>query len=120
MENWDYKKTWYHGSPFRLTSIKKGSTITQDISLARIFSHKPSIVSVYDDGSIKHNGTEYGYLYIINEAIEPSDVYPHPFSSMDQGKEWLISRDMNVKLIEGIGITDEEILSEDEIKYLIV
>lgn len=118
MENWDYIKTWYHGSPFKLSSIRKGSTITQDINLARIFSHKPTIVSIYDDGRIKHNGVEHGYLYEIIGEINPDDVYPHPNSSMEKGMEWLVSKYIKLKLIEEVDLVEDEILSEDEIMGL--
>lgn len=43
--DWDYSRAWYHGSPIVLASLVPGSTITQDKDLARVFSHKPSLVS---------------------------------------------------------------------------
>ena len=87
MKDWNYNRTWYHGSPFELTTLREGSTITQDRNLARVFSHKPTLVSVSDDGKIQHSGTVSGFLYLIAEDIQPDDVYPHPTSSMEAGKE---------------------------------
>jgi hypothetical protein len=63
---WDFTKPWYHGSPKVLDVLRAGSIITQDRELARVFSHKPTLVSVDDAGEmrqIKHNGTEAGFLY---------------------------------------------------------
>ena len=42
---WDFNLPWYHGSPLQLKRLRAGSTITQDRDLARVFSHKPSLVS---------------------------------------------------------------------------
>jgi len=111
-------KIWYHGSPFRLTRIGKGSTITQDRDLARVFSHKPTIVSVADDGTIKHNGTMPGLLYRIAEEMQSGDVYPHPRSSMAPGKEWLTHRELRVELTAPTQMVDTEKLPEDEIAAL--
>ncbi|MEM2905281.1 MAG: hypothetical protein QW587_06040 [Candidatus Bathyarchaeia archaeon] len=77
MTGWDYGRTWYRGSPFRLTALRKGSAITQDRDLARVFSHKPTLVSVSDDGKIRHNGITLGLLYCIAEDVQPKDAYPH-------------------------------------------
>lgn len=35
------KTLWFHGSPSELTSIRSGSTITGNKTLALAFSHKP-------------------------------------------------------------------------------
>jgi hypothetical protein len=97
--DFDPTQPWYHGSPFELTTIREGSTITQKRELARIFSHKPTLVSVSDDGQIKHNGTIQGYLYAITEGIEPGDVMPHPRTTMAPGDEWLTTRELRVQLL---------------------
>ena len=55
MSIWIFNNIWYHGSPYELTTIRKGSTITPNIDLARVFSHKPSCVSIEDNELIKHN-----------------------------------------------------------------
>lgn len=70
----DYTKPWYHGSPLKIDTLRKGSTITQDHDLARIFSHKPTLVSVDDEGAIKHNGQKSGFLYRIAEKLSLADI----------------------------------------------
>ena len=115
MKDWNYSRTWYHGSPFELTTIREGSTITQDGDLARIFSHKPTLVSVSDGGKIKHNGTTSGFLYFISEDVQLDDVYPHPASSMEEGKEWLTTRELRVQFIESTQIRGEERLTEEQV-----
>ena len=114
MKDWDCGNTWYHGSPFKFTTLRKGRTITQDRDLARVFSHKPTLVSTSDDG-IKHDGKIPGFLYRIAEDIKPGDVYPHPRSSMEEGKEWLTNRDLRVELTCPTQIVHEEKLTEEEI-----
>jgi hypothetical protein len=110
--------TWYHGTPLQLSVLREGSTITQDRHLAEVFSHKPEIVSMNDDGSIKHTGTLPGYLYRIDEQVEDGDVCPHPDSSMSPGKEWLTTRALRLELIGPVEITEEERLTEEEITGL--
>ena len=41
---------WFHGSPLRLETLTTGSTITPLRDLARVFSHKPALVSLDDAG----------------------------------------------------------------------
>jgi hypothetical protein len=98
--------------------LRTGSTITQDRDLARIFSHKPALVSqdVNERGErqIKHSGCQPGLLYCIDEPILLEDVYPHPATSMGPGQEWLTARSLRVVLIEPTCIRDEELLSADE------
>jgi len=118
MAECDYSKTWYHGSPLRLTTIRRGSTITQDRDLARVFSHKPTLVSISDDEKIKHNGRAPSFLYCVAEDIRPTDVYPHPRSSMEYGKEWLTNRDLRVTLIGPTKIVEKEMLTEEEVEEL--
>jgi hypothetical protein len=79
---------WWHGSPYQLIILKPGSTITQDRHLAEIFSHKPTIVSMEDDGSIRHNGTLPGFLYQIEDPIQDAALSPVPNSTMQPGLEW--------------------------------
>ena len=109
---------WYHGSPLELTSIRAGSTITQDRDLARVFSHKPPVVSMEEDGSLRHTGTMPGYLYRIAEPVGTEDVYPHPHSSMPPGAEWLTRRALRVALIGPTEVRDEERLSEEQVAAL--
>jgi hypothetical protein len=116
---WDYGKTWYHGSPFQLTTLRSGSTITQERNLARAFAHKPPIVCISDDGRIRHNGTAPGYLYRLDEEIGPEDVYPHPRSSVPEGLEWLTTRELAVTLIGPATIVDGERLADEEVDRLL-
>jgi hypothetical protein len=109
---------WYHGSPYLLTTIREGSTITQDRDLARVFSHKPTIVLIDDDGTIKHSGTLLGYLYRIPEEVAAEDVYPHPRTTMAPGAEWLTRRALRVELVGPVEVRDEERLSDDDIAAL--
>lgn len=91
---------WYHGSNITLTELKTGSTVTQWRGLAEAFSHKPTMLCYEDDGTITHNGTEKGYLYVIDEKIEiGKDVYPHPRTTMDENAEFLTSRPLRVRQI---------------------
>jgi hypothetical protein len=120
--DWDDHTVWYHGSPIHLSVLHLGSTITQDRNLARIFSHKPTLVSqdVDDDGRVvlKHTGTQSGFLYQITEALQPDDVYEHPETTLGPGQEWLTRRELCVKLLEPTQIREDEILSDAEVAEL--
>jgi len=118
MKKSEHGETWYHGSPFKLRTLRKGSTVTQDRDLARVFSHRPTLVSISDSRRIRHNGRIPGFLYRISENIRPGDVYPHPRSSMGEEKEWLTRRELRVELIGPTRIGNEEALTEDEILRL--
>lgn len=109
---------WYHGSPYELITIRKGSTITQNKDLARVFSHKPPCVSIDDEGNIKHNGIIEGYLYKIDEVIEEGDVYEHPRTTMGKGLEWLTTKELKVSFIEKTYIKNYEKLTDDDIEEL--
>ena len=114
----DYTQPWYHGSPFELTVLRVGSTITQRCDLARIFSHKPMIVSFEDDGRIRHNGTQPGYLYIIDEAVSLEDIEAHPRTTMGPADEWLTHRELRVRLLGVVEPQPEELLTEVELEDL--
>ncbi len=91
---------WYHGSNLILDTLLEGSTITQWKELAEAFSHKPTGLSIDDDGKIYHNGTEKGYLYIIDEPIKVGvDIYQHPRTVMDDNMEFLTKRPLKLKMI---------------------
>ncbi len=91
---------WYHGSNQLFTVLRANSTITQWKELAEAFSHQPGRLSYDDNGVIYHNGTEKGYLYMIDEPIAVgTDIYQHPRSSMDENAEFLTKRPLKVKLI---------------------
>jgi len=114
---WDHSKPWFHGSPLRFKVLRKGSTVTQDRELAEVFSHEPSIVSISENG-IKHDGRKPGFLYRIAEDIMPGDVQPHPRSSLPEGKEWITTRDLKVELIGLTVISEDELLTEEEMASL--
>lgn len=98
-------RTWYHGSNKRFEILREGSTITQWKELAEAFSHQPSGLGYDDDGVIWHNGTEKGYLYIIDEPIIiGEDVYQHPTTTMDLNAEFLTKRPLKVRFIEELEI----------------
>ncbi len=49
---------------------------------------------------ICHNGTEKGYLYIIDETVVVDvDIYQHPRTTMDKNAEFLTKRNLKVKLV---------------------
>lgn len=91
---------WYHGSNMIFSELRTGSTITQWRELAEAFSHQPSGLGYDDSGVITHNGVEKGYLYIIDEPIVVgTDIYPHPYTTMDKNAEFLTKRPLKVKMI---------------------
>ena len=91
---------WYHGSNINFTELRTNSTITQWKELAEAFSHQPSALGYDDNGVIIHNGTQKGYLYIIDEPIIVGvDIYQHPRTTMDANAEFLTKRPLKVKLI---------------------
>jgi len=120
MVEFDPSKLWFHGSRQELAELRVGSTITQDRELARVFSHKPRLVSIGDDGTIKHNGRVDGFLYTIDETVRVGDVEPVPGSTMEPGKEWLTIRPLKVALIKRTTVVPEERLSRREQAVLFV
>ena len=93
-------RIWYHGSNKVFTELRVNSTITQWRELAEAFSHQPSRLGYEDNGVISHNGTEKGYLYIIDEPIiVGKDIYQHPRTTMDENTEFLTKRPLKVKMI---------------------
>ena len=114
----DFLKPWYYGSPLRITVIKAGSTITQDRSLARIFSHGPTFVSMDEGEIVKHNGKEEGFLYLVADKVGSDNLIPHPEPSLEGGKEWLTIQPIKIHLIGPTKIVRGEVLSEIEISML--
>ena len=102
----------------RLEKLCKGSSITQLEKLVRAFSTKPAVVSVSDDGSIRHNGMEKGYIYKIIGTVKPDDVYKHPATTMDEGWECITRKDFRLEFLYEYERTPDDILSEYEIKTL--
>ena len=121
LSGWDFTRPWFHGSPQVLDTLLAGSTITQNEHLARVFSHKPEIVSLDEDGEIyriRHTGRLPGLLYQIDEPIGLEDVYPHPRSSMPAGLEWLTRHPLRLRLLGPVEIVEEELLSEADVQDL--
>ena len=124
---WDFSNPWYHGSSQRLELLLAGSTITQDRDLARVFSHKPPMVSITDDPlelaagvpRLQHNGEHPGLLYVIDEPLGPADVYPHPRTSMPPGLEWLTRRPLRLRLLGPVGVRPAEFLTPQAIEELL-
>lgn len=92
---------WYHGSNVIFDVLCEGSTITQWKELAEAFSHQPTSLEYDDDGTINHNGTEKGFLFVIDEPITIDiDIYQHPKTTMDKNAEFLTRRPLKVKLVK--------------------
>ena len=107
---------WYHGSPFELTMLSKGSVVTPFEEVAKAFSHKPPMVSMSDDyGVVKHNGELPGFLYVISEVAMPGDVLEMPGTD---STHWVIQRDMEVELLGELPISDPPLLTEEELAEL--
>ena len=91
---------WYHGSNKIFSELRTNSTITQWKELAEAFSHQPSGLGYDDNGIIRHNGTEKGYLYVVDEPIAVgADIYQHPNKTIDENAEFLTKRPLKVRLI---------------------
>ena len=115
MQDFDYTLTWYHGSQQRLTTLRVGSSISQNRNVAKAFSHRPSLLAQSEGGAVKHDGVTPGYLYIVADEIGPDDVYPHPHPVNITRWEWLTNRELKLELIEQTVVTDEERLTVQEI-----
>ena len=113
MEKCDYGKPWYHGSQEKLAFLRKGSWVTQSSELAKAFSHRPSLISFGEDGqSVKHNGEQLGFLYMVSEAVGPEDVTYLPHTAQTH---WQGQRDLEVRLVAELPLDDPAQLSEGEI-----
>ena len=118
MTDWDSRGPWYHGSQQPLTVLRTGSSITRNGELARAFSHQPSLLSLSEDGSVKHDGTTNGYLYLIAEEVRPEDVSPHPHPANAARWEWLAQRELRVLLVKETQVRERDRLSAEEIAAL--
>ena len=111
--------TWFHGSPSELETLRKGSSITQIEKLAQAFSSKPSIVSVSDDGKIKHNGKSKGRIYKVTGRVTTDAIYEHPRSSV-KGCEWITKKEFKLEFLYEYDISHypDDILSKNEIREI--
>ena len=105
-------------SRLALDRLRPDSTVTRDRRLAEAFSHKPTIVSVEDDGRIRHNGTAPGHLYRVAEELLPGDLQPHPRTTMAPGQEWLTTRELALEWLGPVEIGERERLTGDHIARL--
>ncbi|MCK5131376.1 MAG: hypothetical protein KAR40_04415 [Candidatus Sabulitectum sp.] len=112
------KNIWYHGSPARLTSIRSGSTITGNKTLAMAFSHKPVkvLIEVTENEEtgiktvvLKQDGSRRGYLYRVIVDDPEVDTREDPESVMFPGDEVLTTRELRVELLEEIALRSEYI-----------
>ena len=112
----DYNAPWYHGSPERLTVLRKGSWVTQFKEVAKAFSHRPSLMSLADDcQTVKHDGRVAGFLYTVAESVRPDDVSELPGTAHTH---WQTERDLRVALIAELPVSDPPLLTADEISQL--
>ena len=122
-----YSKTWYHGSQQRLTTLRAGSSITQNRNVAKAFSHRPSKVAMsyggdgepgIHDWNVRHDGVTPGFLYAVTDEIAACDVRPHPHPVNASRFEWLTNRKLRLALIAETVVTDSERLTDEEILEL--
>lgn len=92
--------------------------------MARVFSHKPSLVSFegepgeFDDERLRHNGQTAGYLFEVL-GVEEADVVPHPTTTMAPGIEWLTQRELELKLVDETTPRLEELLTTADVETLL-
>ncbi len=107
------KGPWYHGTPTKLTLLRKGSWVTTFENLARAFSHKPSLISLGGDCvNVKHNGQVRGFLYVVSEHVGPDDVV---YLRDTAQTHWQTRRDLRVELVAELPPDDPPQLSEAEV-----
>jgi hypothetical protein len=110
-------KPWYHGSPKKLKTLRAGSTITQRFDIARIFSHKPSVV--IGNGSAKgwkHTGPfTKGFVYRLVGPVNEDDIEAVPNSTMSEGDEWNTRREFELVLISETTVNPAELLAKHEL-----
>ncbi len=123
MTDFSYGRTWYHGSQQRLTTLRTGSSITQNRGVAKAFSHRPSLVAMSyggegepqpDEWKVRHNGVTLGYLYAVADEIGPDDVRPHPDPTNTSRWEWLTNQELKLELIEETVVTASERMTDEE------
>ncbi|MCU0606078.1 MAG: hypothetical protein MUF78_01320 [Candidatus Edwardsbacteria bacterium] len=116
----DPGKPWYHGSPRKVTTLRAGSTITQDRELARIFSHKPALVVGEEANKRwKHTGPfARGFLYRVVGQITECDIERVPHSSLSPGMEWNTRREFALELVAETTVKPEELLTRHELREM--
>lgn len=114
----DFHRPWYHGSQRQLTTLRAGSSVSQNEAVARSFSHRPALVSQATDGTMRYDGVLPGYLYVIAEDIGPDDLSPHPHPVNIGRWEWLTRREMALSLLGPTFVREADRLSSEEIAEL--
>ncbi len=114
-------KPWYHGTPRRLSILRAGSTITQTMDLARVFSHKPAlVVGEETNRRWKHTGPfAQGFLYRVASQVTKKDVEAVPHSSLSPGMEWNTKREFPLVLVSKTAIVPGELLTKRELRKLV-
>jgi len=113
MEDFDYSGPWYHGSPERLTALRKGSMVIPFKEVAKAFSHKPSMLSMGDDfENVKHNGRAIGHLYEVAETVGPDDLCCLEGTAQTH---WQTQRDLQLRHLVVLPLDDPPQLTEEEI-----
>jgi hypothetical protein len=115
----DPPQVWYHGSPLRLVILRAGSSLTPLRRLAEVFSHKPGLVLLQDDGRIRHDGRSPGFLYRVAESVSLTDVKPHPWSRLQPGLEFISQRELALEPLGPVAFQPGELLSQAEIEQLL-
>lgn len=112
MTKCDYDAPWYHGSPHKLSVLRKGSWITQFKEVAKAFAHKPSLMSLADDcQTVKHNGTLPGFLYTVAEKIGPPDISELPDTAHTHFRT---QRELCVDLVAELPVSQPPLLTAKE------
>jgi hypothetical protein len=107
-------KCWYHGSPLELARLPAGSSVTPNRRLAMVFSHNPTLVPAYDDGGIRHDGKQPGYLYGVSVQLGGDDLISHPHTSMAADEDCLTTRELPLTLLCAVPLVPEECFSQVE------
>lgn len=110
---------WFHGTPLDLTVLRSGSSVTQNRGLARVFSFKPTVVSISDGGEIMHNGQRSGILYRLAGPIADKDMVPHARSAMPAGLEWVTTRELFIEMVTRTEVRPDELLTDQDIARLV-
>jgi hypothetical protein len=114
MKSMKKQAAWFHGSPLDLKILRKGSSITQIEEIARVFATKPGIVSVSDNGKIKHDGISKGRVYRVTDNVTAADIHEHPRSSMEGGWEWITKKAFKLEFLYEVSPSLDDLLSEEE------
>jgi len=112
----DCSAPWYHGSPEKLTVLRKGSWVTQFEPMAKAFAHRPTLISLGDNCvDVKHNGQWPGFLYVVSEYVSPEDV---TYLYDTARTHWQTNRDVQVRIVTELPLDDPPQLSAKEIAEL--